>query len=352
MDGKGRRKVNIILVASIIAVLLFITGAFLYMGTGLSVSQEQMEEMLVMHPEMSEEIVDSFRHYEQERWLGRASGLIVILLAFLALPLGFLLDRKREQRKIEEEHKENLLALEKQTNKNLLVLRDRLKQEENATKALITDISHQLKTPLASLKLSFEMTQEDGISEEERKEFIEKEKEEIDKLEVLLSELVNLSRLESRMIQLHPERTELRDTISDAVNRVYVKARAKDIEMELEDEESISVLHDARWTAEALVNILDNAVKYSGEHTRILIRVSSQPNLVLIEVEDEGIGIANEELNRIFQRFYRGKEAKRMTPEGAGVGLYLTRWIIEEQGGTVTAKRKKKGTIMRLTLPR
>lgn len=103
---------------------------------------------------------------------------------------------------------------------------------------------------------------------------------------------------------------------------------------------------------EALVNILENAVKYSEPGTSISIRASFLPNSVLLEIEDEGIGIQEEEVHKIFKRFYRGSRAKELVKEGAGVGLYLARNIIEQQGGTIIAKRKpERGTIFKIVLP-
>lgn len=231
-------------------------------------------------------------------------------------------------------------------------LKERLETEENSTKALITDISHQLKTPLASLRMCHELAVGEGQTAKEQREFQEQEEREIDKLENLLKELVNLSRLEAHMIRLRPAGGGIKKTITAAVSQVYMKARNKDIDIQAEIENDPIVSHDARWTEEALVNILDNAVKYSGEHTVIKVQVKLLVTYVLIEIEDEGIGIRKEEMQKIYQRFYRGEEAVRMEEEGAGVGLYLARAILERQGGTIlAAQRKGGGTVFRVTLP-
>lgn len=231
-------------------------------------------------------------------------------------------------------------------------LKERLEEEEDSTKALITDISHQLKTPLTSLRMSYELVTSDHITEEEKKEFQEQEAKEIEKLEMLLAELVNLSRLEKHVIQIKPAPASLINTITDAVSRIYMKARNRDIEIQVEMEQDFVIYHDGKWTTEALVNILDNAVKYSEEHTTITVRVQPLVKNVLIEIEDEGIGIRPEELVRIYQRFYRGNKAREKVKEGAGVGLYLSRMILERQGGTITAKRRiERGTVFRITLP-
>lgn len=231
-------------------------------------------------------------------------------------------------------------------------LKERLEQEEDSTKRLITDISHQLKTPLSSLKMSHEMIAEGLVTEEEKENFLEQETQEIKKLEQLLDELVNLSRLEAHMIQIHPQKTSLKKTLAEAVSQIYMKARGKDISVSVEMENDIVLEHDSKWTVEALANILENAVKYSQEHTAVTVRIQQLVSYVLIEVEDEGIGIPTEELHKIYQRFYRGSKAKEQVKDGAGVGLYLARKIIEEQGGTLTAKGKiGRGTIFKITLP-
>lgn len=231
-------------------------------------------------------------------------------------------------------------------------LRERLREEENSTKTLVTDISHQLKTPLASLRMSHELLMGGQLSEEEKQEFQRQEKKEIDKLELLLNELVKLSRLETHMIQIKPVMAGIRKTLTAAVSQNYMKARNKHIEIRMEMEGDIEICHDAKWTEEAVANVLDNAVKYSEEHTAITVRVKPLVSNLLIEVEDQGIGIKKEELSKIWQRFYRGREASQRVREGAGVGLYLARMILERQGGTISAERKiEKGTVLKLTLP-
>lgn len=131
-----------------------------------------------------------------------------------------------------------------------------------------------------------------------------------------------------------------------------MKAYEKKIEVCVEMEKDAEIVHDRKWTVEAFANVLENAVKYSEPETVITIRVSYLPSSVLIEVEDEGMGVLEEELHEIFKRFYRGSKAKEVVKEGAGVGLYLTRYIIEQQDGTIIAKRKEsKGTIFKILFP-
>lgn len=231
-------------------------------------------------------------------------------------------------------------------------LKEQLQTEEINTKTLITDISHQLKTPLASLKMSHELVVGNELSEDEKKEFLQQEEKEIEKLEFLLKELVNLSRLEAHMIQIQPTESSFKQTLTAAVSQNYMKARNQDIEIHINMEQDVCIYHDAKWTEEAIANVLDNAIKYSSAHTTITIRVTPLASNLMVEIEDEGIGLKADELPKIYQRFYRGAQARQKVREGAGVGLYLTRLILEHQGGTICAVRKiGSGTIFKLTLP-
>lgn len=232
----------------------------------------------------------------------------------------------------------------------LMLNEERRIEEEDNTKALITNISHQLKTPLASLRMSHELRGDASLSEEEREEFYENEQQEIMKLQELLDVMVNVSRLENHMITITPAPSSLKDTIKEALNMVCVKAAHKGISLSLHMEEDFIVSEDVRWSTEALVNVLDNGIKYSPSGTAITVRVQPLVSSVLLEVEDQGVGIPPGEYHKIFRRFYRGTRAADMESDGAGVGLYLAREILEQQGGTIRVKAARGGgSIFQLT---
>lgn len=233
------------------------------------------------------------------------------------------------------------------------VFKKQLEDEKENTKAMITDISHQLKTPVSALGLSLELLEDGQVTEEEKREFLERGKQEVEKLNHLMGTLVNLSRLEADMIRLKPRNASLKATLIRAANGIYLKAEEKKIEIELKEFTDMEILHDPRWTAEAISNVLDNAVKYSPGGSRIWIHVEPMVSYVFIEVEDEGIGIEKSEYQNIFKRFYRGKRPEVEVQEGAGVGLYLVRKIFEEQGGNVCAvPAHGRGTVIRMMLPK
>ena len=112
----------------------------------------------------------------------------------------------------------------------------------------------------------------------------------------------------------------------------------------------MAISHDPHWTREAIANILENAVKYSGRDTCIQIRMMRRTSFLRIEIEDQGIGIDSRDYSKIFQRFYRGTAPQVKKEDGSGVGLYLTRSILEAQGGSISVSAGKQGSIFKIHL--
>lgn len=214
-----------------------------------------------------------------------------------------------------------------------------LDKEKESIKELVTDISHQLKTPLASLKLYNTLLIEEELEEEEKMEFLQTNKLSINKLHNLIDSLVNISRLEANMISIKKENKGIKSTLTKAIDSVRVKANQKQISIELEGFDDIQILHDSKWTEESIFNVIDNGVKYTDENGKINISVSQTINFVRIDIKDNGIGIDKLEFNNIFKRFYRNSEVEDI--EGSGVGLYLSRKILEQQGGNIIVSSKK-----------
>lgn len=239
----------------------------------------------------------------------------------------------------------------------LKINEERMSWEKEGTKALVTDISHQLKTPVAALKACFEILQQENLKPQERAEFSERCSSQLAGLEELLAALLNISRMETGNIEVQKVKADIFETLVQAVSRVYIKAQEKHIDIEMEEEctDGIELPHDVKWTCEAFINLLENAVKYSPHHTVILIRMIKRTSFLRIEIEDEGIGVPREEYHKIFKRFYRGEAKEVQKTEGSGVGLYLTREIISRQGGSITVNsrcgKEKTGSTFVIQLP-
>lgn len=211
----------------------------------------------------------------------------------------------------------------------------REKTENNQVKGLISDISHQLRTPLANIRMYEELLEETGNFREEERIFLRNIREAALKSQWLLKNLVNVSRLETGVIAFEAEGKFLRETLVEAVEEILGLAREKRIRVVLEDFQDIRVLQNRRWTREVFTNILENALKYSPPDTEIRIAVRRQVSYAAVAIRDQGIGIPKEERRHIFERFYRCRNVEDET--GSGLGLYLARLILLKESGNITA---------------
>ena len=207
------------------------------------------------------------------------------------------------------------------------------REEKEAIQGFISDMSHQMKTPLAGISMYTDLLLEGNTNSEEQQEFFARIKHSTDSLQWMMDSLIKMSRLEVGAIQLLPVCQNIKQALSDSISSVLAAASKKNIEIMVNDFEDVPLVHDKRWTQEAIVNILENAVKYSPEGGIIKISVESFPLHTKIVITDYGIGIDKNDWHKIFKRFYRGRNAK--SAEGAGLGLYLVTLIMEKQGGYV-----------------
>ena len=215
-------------------------------------------------------------------------------------------------------------------------------REKQELQEMIAEITHQIKTPLSNIRMYCEMIGENAspgsgktilrqTDSSQLRQYSATVGDQLDRLDFLLNALIRSSRLETSMIRLQPGNNKVLDTIAIAVNNVFQKAEEKKTEIRVSCRSTIEVCHDPKWTAEAIENLLDNAIKYTPENGKIQIDVVPGEMYVEIQVKDTGCGIAADEVNEIFKRFYRGKAVSRV--EGLGLGLYLAQKIITLQGG-------------------
>lgn len=222
-------------------------------------------------------------------------------------------------------------------------------KEKQLMKELVSDISHQTRTPIANMRLYLEFLQEEELSEKGR-EFLDHLEGQTEKLDFLLESMVKMSRLETGIIQIHRQQAGLYETIAGAVGEIVPAAAGKQIRLSVDCEEGIRVSHDRKWTEEAVFNVLDNAVKYTEPGGRIHVRVKCQEVFTKISVQDTGKGIAKERQAEIFTRFYREPEVHEQS--GIGIGLYLARKILELQDGYIEVRSQAgEGAEFSLYLP-
>jgi len=212
------------------------------------------------------------------------------------------------------------------------------RQEKEIIQSFISDMSHQMKTPLSGVAMYTDLLLEGNLTDAERQEFLSRIKMGTEKLQWMMDSLIKMSRLEIGAIEMSPVPAGIKQTISDSISTVYGAAAKKNISIQTAYFEDIPLLHDRKWTSEAITNILENAIKYSSPDNKINISVEALPIYTKISITDYGIGITPDEWNSIFKRFYRGRNAKDV--DGAGLGLYLAALIFQKQAGYILVDSK------------
>ena len=256
-------------------------------------------------------------------------GIAIILLCFLATAVIVLWNQRK-------------------TRKTMETIENMLDTAMDGIKSLIADISHQTKTPIANLLIYSELLMEEDLlaSVKANVDAIYKQSE---KLRFLIDSLVKLSRLENGIISLSPQLTALQPLLQGIAEQYAAKAAEKELSLHLHDTD-ISAIFDSKWTAEALANIIDNAIKYT-EYGTITISAVNYEMFARIDISDTGTGISESEQSKIFTRFYRSKVVPEQ--EGVGIGLYLARQIISDEGGYIKVTSVPgKGSTFSIFLPK
>ena len=256
----------------------------------------------------------------------------------LALFAGYLIFRNRKQyREIDrmldavlkrepilhsdlKEGKLSFLAGKaKRIQKHLLLEIEQAEQEKEQVKQLISNMSHQLKTPLANVIMYEELLKDSALTPKQQSHFLEKMHTQSVKIDWILKSLFKMASLEQNAINFEIEPLPIHETLMDALNTVYEQAQKKQLHIELESDKNPILLHNRKWTAEVFANLLENAVKYSDTGGRIEITVQSLEMYTQISFSDNGIGIDSSEYQAIFRRFYRSKRVENIA--GSGIGL-------------------------------
>lgn len=241
-------------------------------------------------------------------------------------------------------HQLNRLYQMLQANKKII-------EEQRADlQGMISDISHQVKTPTTNLKMAAATLLEQEFSREQQMEYLQSMNMQLDKLDFLMGAMIKSSRLETGVILLDKQQVPIYETLATALGSIFLKAEEKHLQVTVDCPDNLIVPHDPKWTAEALFNILENAVKYTPAGRAIQVTVVRWEAYTKIDITDTGRGIPESHQAAIFKRFYREPEVHNI--EGVGIGLYLTREIISKQNGRIkVTSAVGTGTTFTIFLP-
>ena len=290
--------------------------------------------------------------YFESPWLiiGYALAVIVVCGVY------FFMQRRRNQRIFDRFEQiltgksadhiadEHLTPTERKLITRLCELETRESKVQDGYKSissLVADIAHQSKTPLSSILMYTEMSENGEII-----------RPQTEKLAFLLDSLTKLAKCEGGLIaeNLSPKENSVKELLRQVIEANYTSADAKNMDIRCDVPDDLTAKFDLRWTAEALGNILDNAVKYSPVGSEITISACAYDMFVRIDISDQGSGIPEDELCNIWKRFYRGNNAENAS--GVGIGLYLTANILNTEGGRVSVKSSPHGSVFTIYLPK
>ena len=290
--------------------------------------------------------------YSESPWL--ILGYILSVLAVCGI--CFIRERRKNQQIFDRFERilggesadhiadEHLTPTERRLITRLCELETREAKVQNGYKSissLVADIAHQSKTPLSSILMYTELSENGGII-----------RTQTEKLAFLMDSLTKLAKCEGGLIaeNLSPKENSVKELLRQVIEANYASADTKNIAIRCDVPDDLTGNFDLRWTSEAVGNILDNAVKYSPVGSEISISACAYDMFVRIDIADHGTGIPEEELCNIWKRFYRGKNAENHS--GVGIGLYLTANILNTEGGRVSAKSDENGSVFTVYLPK
>lgn len=288
------------------------------------------------------------------------SLLIVLFVVFLALRerkikniTQYLKDLQNNiySLKIEENTEGELSELQNQIVKITIMLNkqaETMKKDKKELSVALSDISHQIKTPLTSINIMLDIIKEDEIDENLKREYLHQITKQLDSINWLITVILKLSRLESGMVEFAREDIDVKILLEDIKKQMAVALEIKNQNLYLKVQANCHMIGDYNWTKEALTNIVKNCIEHTAENKNIYIEVEENCLYLQIIIKDEGEGISKEDLPNIFKRFYKGKDSSK---ESFGIGLALAKTIIEKQNGEIRVQSKiGEGTQFRIRI--
>ncbi|HJB27314.1 MAG TPA: HAMP domain-containing histidine kinase [Candidatus Blautia faecavium] len=213
---------------------------------------------------------------------------------------------------------------------------------------MLSDISHQIKTPLAAITLMTDLLKNPKTEEKKREEFIKNIDTQVNKITWLIRNLLTLSQLEADVLQLKKERTEVRSLLEKACQPFLIPAEMKEITLTVNGEENLFFLCDREWTTEAFSNIIKNCIEHTGRGGFVKITAAQNNFATTVTIEDNGAGIAKEDLPHIFERFYKGRHGSK---ESVGIGLAMAKQIVMQQNGVIRVESEEgRGSIFKVKM--
>lgn len=259
------------------------------------------------------------------------------------------INKRNYELHIDSVSEDELSILKDEIYKTTVMLReaaDHSMQDKRNLKQSLEDISHQIKTPLTSILVMLDnMIDDPDMDAQVRDEFLRSIKRDTMNINFFVQAILKLSRFDSNTIRFIKEETDLGDVIKDSVRNVSALCDLKNVAVETSGEDSVKIVCDRKWQTEAVTNILKNCIDHSHAGGRVQVFLSRNNVYSMILICDHGDGISAKDLPHVFERFYKGENSSM---DSIGIGLALSRSIIEEDNGTVSVESDSDGTRFRI----
>ena len=254
------------------------------------------------------------------------------------------INNKNYSFKMKDINEEDLSLLKNEIFKTTIMLNEISeisKKDKKELEESLEDISHQLKTPLTSILIMIDtLLDDEDMDQNTREDFLRNMKREVMNINFLVKSILKLSRLDTNTVKFISKKESVKEIINEAILNVSLLSDLKNVKIETNLSDSF-IICDYKWQIEALTNILKNSIEHSYENNKVLIESSENNAYVKIIIKDFGTGIAKEDINHIFERFYKGKDSDY---DSIGIGLALSKSIIEKQNGKISVESSDDGT--------
>lgn len=254
------------------------------------------------------------------------------------------INNKNYSFKMKDINEEDLSLLKNEIYKTTIMLNEISeisKKDKKELEESLEDISHQLKTPLTSILIMIDtLLDDEDMDQNTREDFLRNMKREVMNINFLVKSILKLSRLDTNTVKFISKKESVKEIINEAILNVSLLSDLKNVKIETNLSDSF-ITCDYKWQIEALTNILKNSIEHSYENNKVLIESSENNAYIKITIKDFGSGIAKEDINHIFERFYKGKDSDY---DSIGIGLALSKSIIEKQNGKISVESSDDGT--------
>ena len=255
------------------------------------------------------------------------------------------INRRNYKLELDDMSEDELSILKNEIYKTTVMLKENAEnsnKEKLELKDSLSDISHQLKTPLTSILIMLDNLIDDPQMDENiREDCIRDIKREINSINFLVQSILKLSKLDTNTVNFIEEKNDLNEIVNQAIKNVTMLSDLKNVSVILKSNSKSIIKCDFKWQVEAISNIIKNCIEHSNKDSEVIITIEDNKAYSKITIKDSGIGIDKEDLPHIFERFYKGKNA---TPDSIGIGLSLAQTIIKKDNGTISVKSSNKGT--------